>query len=98
MAKNIIIHKTDKGSDSPYCIVGIDEMFVAMNALTGSGFKLYMYLCRNKDNSVWTLREKHVLDSTGLSRNTYYKAINDLKTQGYILEDDDQMDFYESPS
>ena len=92
MAKNSVIHKNDKTS---YCIVGIDEMFDAMRSLTGAGFKLYMYLCKNKDNSVWALREKHALDSTGLSRNTYYKAMNDLKNQGYILESKNQMDFYE---
>lgn len=33
---------------------------------------------------------------TGLSRSAYYRAMNELKEQGYIIESEDKIDFYET--
>ena len=96
MAKNITIHKNIKSADIPYCMVDNEELNNAMISLTGAGFKLYIYLCRNQDSATWLLREKHVLDFTGLSRSAYYRAMNELKEQGYIIESEDKIDFYET--
>lgn len=72
--------------------LNIEEMSRAMKSLTGAGFKLYVYDC----STAGPLKETPAMAFTGLSRSAYYRAMNELKEQGYIIESEDKIDFYET--
>ena len=72
--------------------LNIEEMFRAMKSLTGAGFKLYVY----NRSKAGPLKKTPAMAFTGLSRSAYYRAMNELKEQGYIIESEDKIDFYET--
>ena len=64
--------------------VSNDEWQKAARELSGSAFKLYLYLAGNKDGYVLALSQKVVEDMIGLSKNTYHQAVKELEAKGYL--------------
>lgn len=56
----------------------------ASKELNGSEFKLYVYLCDNKDGYHLALSGKAVQDAIGLTINTYQAAVKGLIKAGYL--------------
>lgn len=68
-----------------------------MRSLTKSGYYLYTYLVQNQDGYTFTLRRKHVMDVTGLSKTSYYEAFQELIDKHYIIDCEDGYEFHECP-
>ena len=69
-----------------------------MRALSGSGYKLYTYLCENKNNTSLLLSPIIFETATGLSKNSYLSAKKELAEKGYLIpKENGDFDFYNSP-
>lgn len=62
------------------------ELFIAMQVLSYSAFKLWLYLASNKPNYKFWLFPSHVEKFTGLPRASYYRALTELKDNGFIYQ------------
>lgn len=79
-----VIHIQKRTYEDNFSQVGNDEWQRAARELSGSAFKLYLYLAGNKDGFELALSQKAVEDTTGLSKNTYHRAVEELETKGYL--------------
>lgn len=79
-----VIHIQKQKYVDNFLQVGNDEWQRAARELSGSAFKLYLYLCGNKDGYDLALSQKAVEDATGLSKNTYHRAVEELESNGYL--------------
>lgn len=79
-----VIHIQKGTYEDNFLQVGNDEWQRAARELTGSAFKLYLYLAGNRDGYDLALSQKAVEDATGLSKNTYHRAVEELETKGYL--------------
>lgn len=79
-----VIHIQKRTYEDNFLQVGNDEWQRAARELSGSAFKLYLYLAGNKDGFELALSQKAVEDTTGLSKNTYHRAVEELETKGYL--------------
>ena len=73
----------------------------AMNDLSHSALKLYLYFGNYRDieGGIY-LSKQDALHSTGLSEKSYFSALKELKEKEYIIQDEWYTDgyvFYESP-
>ena len=75
-----VIHIQKRTYEDNFLQVGNDEWQRAARELSGSAFKLYLYLAGNKDGFELALSQKAVEDTTGLSKNTYHRAVEELET------------------
>lgn len=94
MAKEVSIDKT---AEQPFCMYCLKHNREAMRSLTKSGYYLYTYLVQNQDGYTFTLRRKHVMDVTGLSKTSYYEALQELIDKRYIIDHEDGYEFHECP-
>ena len=94
MAKEMSIDKTN---EQPFCVYSLKHNRDAMQSLTKSAYYLYTYLVQNQDGYTFTLRRKHVMDITGLSKTSYYEALQELIDKHYIIESSEGYEFYECP-
>lgn len=59
---------------------------------------LYLYLCSNMDNYRLELSPQAIKNAIGMPRSTYYKKLQLLKDNGYIIEKQGNvLEFYEVP-
>lgn len=79
-----VIHIQKQKYVDNFLQVGNDEWQRAARELTGSAFKLYLYLAGNKDGYDLALSQKAVENATGLSKNTYHQAVKELSEKGYL--------------
>lgn len=79
-----VIHIQKQRYIDNFLQVGNDEWQRAARELTGSAFKLYLYLAGNRDGYDLALSQKAVEDATGLSKNTYHRAVEELEAKGYL--------------
>lgn len=78
----------------------LDNMCEAMAALSGNGFKLYMYFAKNANGYMETISPSHIAKITGLTRPTYYRAFDELVEHHYLCLHKDKSatySFYEKP-
>lgn len=107
--KLVKIEKTpinkNKGGDK-WMEVIMDALNDAMQELNTIGsVKLYIYLVKQKasdDEDLWELSRVAFCNWSGLSKDTYHKAVKDLIEKGYLVKDnDDENDthyhFYDWP-
>ena len=69
----------------PFTSIEESDMFNAMQSLSGSAFKLYMYMCSNKDGFQFALSPTAVKRKTGVSRNSYDRAVKSMLDAGYLI-------------
>lgn len=70
--------------NSNFLQIGIDEWQGACKKLSGSGFKLYLYLASNANNYDLALSAKDVEESVGISHSSYKNAVQELINTGYL--------------
>lgn len=97
MTKTISILKTKSDKKHPYYIANKKASVAAMKSLTKSAFYLYTYFMQNDDCIVLTLRRTHVMDITGLSKSSYYLALQELIDKKYVVKCADGYEFHECP-
>lgn len=59
----------------------------AISTLSGSAFKLYIYLGMYKEHPHCDISTKQILTDTGFSSRTYYYALKELRDTGYLVSD-----------
>ncbi len=94
MPKEISIDKTNA---QPFYICSIEHNRNAMRSLTKSAYYLYTYFMQNQDGYTFTLRRSHVMSVTGLSKSSYYLALQELIDKHYIIASPEGYEFYECP-
>ena len=94
MAKEVSI---DKVKSQIFCMYSLEHNRNAMRTLTKSAYYLYTYFVQNQDGYSFTLRRKHVMDITGLSKTSYYEALQELIDKHYITDCGDGYEFHECP-
>lgn len=94
MSKEVSIDKTN---DQPYYIASIEHNRNAMRNLTKSAYYLYTYFMQNQDGYNFILRRTHVMNVTGLSKSSYYLALQELIDKHYIIDCEDGYEFHEQP-
>lgn len=81
-----------------YATIRLDSINNAMQQLSGSGFKLWMYLAKNsKDLKNWKLFSSRITELLNISRYQYNTAVSELIDKGYLVCcNNNTWDFYES--
>ena len=69
---------------SKFFILGLEEVKYAMNALSGTAFKLYIYIMSNNDNFEFWISYSHVHKITGMSKSSYHRAFNELVEKKFL--------------
>lgn len=92
--KTIIIHKTE---ETPFVMVGIQELREAFQSMATASFALYLYLAGNKDGYPFELSAAAFKNAFGYERASYHRAVDELKKLGYIYEDNGRLNFATSP-
>ena len=98
LEKEFSIIKTTMDNDHPYYKANKSASQEAMATLSKSAFYLYYYFLQNDDGWVGTLRRTHVMKITGLSKSAYYRAMEELMDNGYLVDTKDGYEFYEDPA
>lgn len=96
----IQIHRNlpQKGTTKPFLTVDTSIIFDAMNALTGTEFKTYMYLLCNANGFYLDFSPQHIGKTTGISRDSARSAFKTMEDKGYIVErKKGSYDFYDIP-
>lgn len=87
-----------KQANEYYTPVNLLALKEAMKTLSGTAFKMWMYLGKNQDNKTFALSKVDVMNWCGFSRNSYTNAFKELEKAGYLIQDSDRKhhyDFYE---
>jgi len=98
--RGIRIHRENinSGTKEKFLAVKYDNLVYAMNDLTNSAFKVYIYFITNKDNYIMGISPAAINKVTGVCLETARKAIRELEIKGYIvLSQYLKYDFYEVP-
>jgi len=78
--------------------VQLDEVYQASKNLGEAEFKIYIYLCGNKDGYDMALSQVAVQEAVGVKKTAYYSAIKGLEEKGYIVNNQGNIyNFYTSP-
>lgn len=77
-------------------IFDLDANKRAMQDLSPHGYVLYMHFIQNVPGYIEALSLKIITATTPLSEKTYYKAVNELITKGYLVRTfhEDYNEFY----
>ena len=97
----ITTHKEKCGKDKEnfYTIINLFALESAASNLSGSAFKLWIYLAKNQDRYKIALSRVDTMRFCGFSKNTYTAAFGELVDKGYLIQRDNNTyyDFYEKP-
>ena len=97
--RTIKIHKKPVVSGN-FTTISVSATMHAMHDLSYSAYMLYSYLSLNADKYEFYLSKEFLCNNTALTRNTYYKAFDELEEKGYLVLRqgyDTKYDFYEFP-
>lgn len=85
--RGIRIHRENikNGNKEKFLAVKYENIVYAMNDLSNSAFKVYVYFITNKDNYVMGISPASINKVTGVCLETARKAIRELETKGYIV-------------
>lgn len=89
-----------KDKDHLYTKLNLDALQQAMKDLKGdSGLKMYLYMVKNREDYEFGLSLADCVNNWGLSKNSYYRGIEELKEKGYLVEiiENAKYMFYELP-
>ena len=93
-----IIHINKGDYTQNYLTVGIGEWIEASKNLKSITFKIYLYLCGNKDGLDLALSRQDVINKLGISLDSYKRAIKELTDKKYIKSKQGNVyDFYTMP-
>lgn len=91
------------GKNEPYLIAYKKNLVEAMNELTGTAFKVYVYLLCNINNYKMDYSPAYIAREIGISRDSARSALTEFEKKGYmklvrntsILTGVSQYDFFE---
>lgn len=91
----VTIHKKSRGATLS---IGVKDNHKAMRTLSGSAYKMYTYLCENKNDTQLLLSPYFFNLATGLSKTSYLSAKKELVEKGYLIpKENGDFDFYNCP-
>lgn len=98
-------HRNPANKEEPYTLVTNESAHAAAKDLHPTTFILWYALCTesnattdpNKQRHIFWLSQKAIENQWGLSRPTYYRAIDELKEKGYLVSNENNYIFYETP-
>lgn len=91
----VYIHKYIGHNKTDYFNMDVNKNNEAMRKLSGSAYKMYVYLCQNINGHSIFLSGKNFCKAAGLSRKSYVLAKKELIEKHYLLlREDGDFDFY----
>lgn len=92
------IHKELSHNKKLYFTLDVKRSNYAMRNLSGSAYKMYIYLCQNRNNAFIFLSSSKFCETSGLSPRSYVLAKQELVKKRYlVLREDGDYDFYNHP-
>ena len=73
-------------------LAAIDEAAASLQSI--GGFKLYIYLAKNQNKYTFALSSADFMEWSGLGKQAYSTAFDDLVNQGYLIQDKKQRNKY----
>lgn len=96
--KSFIIHRENPlNSGKQYLALDTQHLAQASKLLTPVGFKLYLYLCSNKDGYSRDYSPRDFSNIYGVSYDSARKAPQNLIEAGYLVLAGGEYHFYEEP-
>ena len=90
----IYIQRISDKARTDYFKIGHEQLEKAAKDLGSNAFKLYIYLCNNKDSYRLELSSKDFISWSNTSDSTYDRAFNELKEKGYLINSKDKKNIY----
>lgn len=90
----IYIERVSEKARSDYFKIGHEQLTKAASDLGANAFKLYIYLCDNKDSFKLELSSKDFIAWSGTSESTYDRAFKELKAKEYLIQAQDKKNVY----
>lgn len=96
--KSFIIHRENPlNSGKQYLALDTQHLAQASKLLTPVGFKLYLYLCSNKDGYIRDYSPRDFSNIYSVSYDSARKAPQNLIEAGYLVLTAGEYHFYEEP-
>ena len=84
--RQITVKRTNDDKAKPFIYVSHNIIDEAVNRLQSlGGFKLYIYILKNKPNEAFNLYSSDFMKWSGLSRTAYGTAFDELVDEGYLI-------------
>ena len=97
--KSVTIHKKLSHTRNKYFTVNKEPNHTAMQNLSGTAYKMYIYLCENRDGFAFLLSNQRFSLATGVSTRMYQSAKQELLEKNYLQENaDGDYEFYADPT
>lgn len=94
----VYIHKELSHRKEYYFTLDRLKNNAAMRKLSGSAYKMYVYLCQNRNDTSVLISSTKFCEDSGLSPRSYVLAKQELVEQRYlVLREDGDYDFYNYP-
>lgn len=90
----IYIERISEKARADFFKIGHLQLDRAASDLGANAFKLYIYLCNNKDSFRLELSSKDFIDWSNTSDSTYDRAFNELKDKQYLIQSQDKKNVY----
>ena len=90
----IYIERVSEKARADFFKIGHLQLDRAASDLGANAFKLYIYLCNNKDSFRLELSSKDFIAWSNTSDSTYDRAFNELKDKQYLIQSQDKKNVY----
>ena len=90
----IYIERGSEKARTDFFKIGHEQLNKAASDLGANTFKLYIYLCNNKDSFRLELSSKDFIAWSGTSDSTYDRAFNELKEKQYLIQAQGKKNVY----
>lgn len=90
----IYIERVSEKARADFFKIGHLQLDRAASDLGANAFKLYIYLCNNKDSFRLELSSKDFIAWSNTSDSTYDRAFNELKAKEYLIQSQDKKNVY----
>lgn len=89
--QNIVtIEKEATDANNLYAKINLKAIQLAMKDLNGTQFTVWMYFAKNKAGYEFAVSPRDAMDNYGISKNTFYRALDVLKEKGYLVPDEEK--------
>ena len=94
----VTYHKQIGHKKSEYFTLDIRKNNTAMQKLSGTAYKMYVYLCEHLNGDTYLISAALFSEATGVSERSYQSAKNELIENKYLVpREDGDYDFYNYP-
>lgn len=92
--KLLVVSKEEQGK---HTVISLKALERASKVLQGEPFKLWLYLAKNQDGYQLALSMVDAISWGIGSKSSYYRAIKELESKGYLQKSGGRYIFYEYP-